>query len=188
MTETSQVEEFICTSVIMCPTKTRDDLLVENCKTFWADLFLPSTKPITVGVCYRPPDDNTFLEKCDRSLSTLDVTKETIILGDMNICYNNKNSGLTKQYKQILALNNHKQIITTPTRVTDNTANILHHVVCNKDDKISHSGVIETGISDHFITYWTRKHHRHNIGQHKTIKVRSVRNYSKETCKLLTGS
>ncbi len=79
---------------------------------------------------------------------------------------------MTKQYKQILTLNNYKQIITTPTRATENTANILDHIICNRDDKISHSGVIETGISDHFMTYCTRKHQRHRIGKHKTIKVR----------------
>ncbi len=103
-------------------------------ETLWTDLLLPSTK-LSTGVCYRPPDDNTFLEKFDRTLSTLDVNKETFILGDMHICYKNNNSGLTKQYKQILALNNHKQIITTPTRKTENTANILYHRVCNRQGR-----------------------------------------------------
>ncbi len=84
-------------------------------------------------------------------------------------------------HKQILNLNNHKQIITTPTRVTENIANILDHIICNWDDKITYSGVTETGISDHFMTYCTRKHQRQRIGKHKTAKVISLRNYRKET-------
>ncbi len=31
------------------------------------------------------------------------------------------------------------------------------------------------------MTYCTRKHNRHSIGQHKRIKVRSLGHYSKET-------
>ncbi len=41
--------------------------------------------------------------------------------------------------------------------------------------------MIETGISDHYMIFCTRKHNRHSTGQHKTIKMRSLRNYSKET-------
>ena len=55
--------------------KPRDDLNTDNYEILWADLLLPSTKPITVGVCYRPPEDNTFLDNFDRSLSTLDAEK-----------------------------------------------------------------------------------------------------------------
>ncbi len=47
-------------------------------------------------------------------------------------------------------------------------ANIIDHIVCNREDRITQSGVIKSGISDHFITYCTRKQIRHTIGQHKT--------------------
>ncbi len=87
----------------------------------------------------------------------------------MNIRYND-NSGPITQYKQILAINNHKQIITSAARITEHTANILDHIICNREDKITHSGVIESGIGDHFITYCTTKQIRPTIGQHKTLK------------------
>ncbi len=160
--------------------KIKDDPLMINLETLWIDLFLPNTKSITIGVCYRPPDNTTFLDKLINKLTALDTSKETIILGDMNICYNNQNSGTTKQYKQILDLNSYKQIIITPARITEHTANILDHIIRNRDDRITHSGVTGTGISDHFLIYCTRKHKKFSIGMHKTIKIRSLRNYNKD--------
>ncbi len=136
----------------------RDNPLMINLKTLWVDLFLPNTKPITVGVCYRPPDNTTFLDELNSKLTAFDTSRETIILGDMNICYNNHNSGITKQYTQILDLNSYKQTITTPTGITEHTVNILDHKICSKKDIINHSGVIETGISSHFLTYCTKKY------------------------------
>ncbi len=88
--------------------KIRGDPLMINLEALWVDLLLPNTKSITVGVCYRPPDNTTFLDKLNSKLTALDTSEETIILGDMNICYNDHNSGITKQYKQILDLNNYK--------------------------------------------------------------------------------
>ncbi len=102
--------------------KIRDNPLMKNSETLWVDLLLPNTKPITVGVCYRPPDNTTFLDELNSKPSAFDTSKETIIIGDMNICYNNHNSGITKQYKQNFDLNSYKQIITTPKRVTEHTA------------------------------------------------------------------
>ncbi len=68
-----------------------------------------------------------------------------------------------------------------PQHHEESTANILDHIICNREDKITESGVIETGLSDHYMIYCTKNHNRHNTGQLKTIKIRSIRNYSKET-------
>ncbi len=160
--------------------KIRDDLTSDNYESLWAELLLPHTEPITIGVCYRPPVDTPFLEKFESTLSTLDPGNESIILGDMNITYND-NSGPTRQYKQILSIHNYKQLISTPTRITESTANILDHITCHREDKITQSGVTETGISDYYRIYCTRKHNRHKTGQHNTIKIRSLRNYNKQT-------
>ena len=50
-----------------------------NSETAWVDLLLPRTRPITVGVFYRPPNDSSFLETFHRTLLALDVNKESII-------------------------------------------------------------------------------------------------------------
>ena len=41
--------------------------------------------------------------------------------------------------------------------------------------------MIESGISDHFITYCTRKIVRGQIGKHNTVKIRPMKDYSKES-------
>ena len=78
-------------------------------------------------------------------------------------------------------LYNNVQLIDKPTRVTQNSSTLLDHIYTNKKDKISQSGVIETGISDHFITYCTRKITRDHIGKHNPVKIRSMKHYSKDT-------
>ena len=40
---------------------------------------------------------------------------------------------------------------------------------------------MESGISDHFITYCTRKTLRGQIGKHNTVKIRPMKDYSKES-------
>ena len=48
--------------------------------------------------------------------------------------------------------------------------------------------MIESGISDHFITYCTRKTVRNQIGKHTKIKIRPMKNYNKESfIELLKG-
>jgi len=41
---------------------TRSDLLHENLEAIWEEILLPKTKPILVGIVYRPPKQLNFLE------------------------------------------------------------------------------------------------------------------------------
>jgi hypothetical protein len=49
------------------------------------------------------------------------------------------------------------QIIKEPTRVTETTASVINHILCNNTEKICQSGVLNIGLSDHFIVHCTRK-------------------------------
>ena len=69
-----------------------NDVTTQNWEALWIELLLPRTRPIRVGVCYRPPHDNTFLDKLENALITLDPDRESILLEDMNICYNKENT------------------------------------------------------------------------------------------------
>ena len=40
-----------------------------------------------------------------------------------------------------------KQLIDSPTRVTENTSSLLDHILTNTHDKISQVGVIDAGLS-----------------------------------------
>ena len=80
--------------------------------------------------------------------------------------------------QSFLNLFNCKQLIKSPTRVTDKTSSLLDHIFTNNPSKINQSGVIRTGFSDHYLTYCTRKNIKFPLGKHKTIKFRSMKNYS----------
>ena len=102
----------------------------------------------------------------------------TILLGDFNYCLKGKKMN---KLSEMLDTQGYTQLINTPTRVTTNTASLIDHIYTNNRDKVSQAGVIETGISDHFITYCTRRKPKDIIGKHTTIKIRSMKNYTKES-------
>ena len=94
----------------------------------------------------------------------------------------NYSSGLclTRKYKQFLSTFGISQLIEEPTRKTDKTKSLIDHVLVNTPNKISQFGVIDRAISDHATIYCTRKHQKHKTGQHNTIQIRTMKNYSKE--------
>ena len=49
------------------------------------------------------------------------------------------------------------QLIDDATRVTMKTTSLIDHVATNTPEKISHSGVIRTGIGDHSLVFSIRK-------------------------------
>ena len=109
---------------------------------------------------------------------------DVIVLGDFNLCLLKNSaklrSNLYKQYEDVLKVFNCKQLIRDPTRETDTTRSCLDHIFTNNEHKICQSGVIKSGLSDHYITFCTRKIIRGQIGKHNNIKIRSLRKYSIE--------
>ena len=154
---------------------------IEN---IFVDILMPKLKPILVGVVYRPPDQSGFLNKLSTSITnakSFDLF-EAYILGDFNINLINKNtiSNSSRQYKEFCTMHGLKQLIDSPTRVTENTSSLLDHILTNTHDKISQVGVIDAGLSDHQITYCTRKIMRAKFNDHKDITIRSLKNYTQD--------
>ena len=58
----------------------------DNNESVWAEIYFPKTKPFTVGVVYRPPNDHQYLENFDECLKCLRSDTDNIVLGDFNIC------------------------------------------------------------------------------------------------------
>ena len=168
---------------------------VEN---IFFDILLPNLHSITVGIFYRAPNQSKFLENVSNDFIKLYTEKkETIILGDLNInlmhngkyiLQESKNSLLTnttphtllKQYKHFLSNFGLNQIIKTPTRVTCETSTLIDHILTNSHEKISQSGVIDCGLSDHNVIFCTRKITKIKTGDQKIINSRSLKNYSPE--------
>ena len=93
----------------------RSDLAVKDLEMVAVDLLLPKSKPFLISSCYRPPNDQSFLEKLETSLSKVDLSGEFYILGDINIDFKNKSSVLYKRYVQLLSAFNCKQLISEAT-------------------------------------------------------------------------
>ena len=65
---------------------TKRNYFPHDIETIFIEIFLPKTKPMTVGIVYRPPSHTSFLETMNEHFYKLDtINKETYILGDFNI-------------------------------------------------------------------------------------------------------
>ena len=106
---------------------------IEN---IFLDILDPKTKPILIGILYRPPDQSGFLDKLSTAISKTSCfdNQEVYILGDLNINLINNlkhTPNEIKQYQEFCSLQGLKQLITSRTRVTENSSSLLDHVLTN---------------------------------------------------------
>ena len=149
------------------------------------DLLLPKSKPILVGILYRPPDSSGFLKKLNAAISKTKNfdNQEVYILGDLNIDLTGsrvKNSNGIKRYKEFCSLHGLEQLIQEPTRITEKSETLLDHIISNSAQKVSQHGVLNLGLSDHHMIYCTRKSTKAKSFDHKHIKIRSMKNHNKD--------
>ena len=85
----------------------------------------------------------------------------------------------TKKIKSLYELYQLSQLIDEATRITMTTSSLIDHIVTNTPEKISDSGVIHTGISDHSLVFTIR-----NISvvrkQENTVEIRKMKNFDEE--------
>jgi hypothetical protein len=108
--------------------------------------------PFTVVSIYRQPTNLTlsFSKLYEINESSLAPCKNTIILGDLNINYDNAPSNRAREIETTFQLT---QLIKVPTRVTDSTSTIIDHIYTTLPHRHSESGNIPLTISDHYWTY-----------------------------------
>ena len=98
----------------------------------------PKTKPILVGIIYNPPNQSEFLDKLSTALSETELcdNQEIYLLGDLNInlikhgrylLEGNKlvhhiTSGIVKKLFEFCTSHGLTQMITLPTRISENTS------------------------------------------------------------------
>ena len=169
-----------------------------NTESIFIEIFLPKSKPVLIGILYRPPDKYDFVNCLERTFSDTNVfeSQECYLLGDINInlqpkdkeifrhkpanTINKEIPHLTRSYLEFCFTHSLEQIITRPTRITDQTATLIDHILTNSPDKVSQSGVIDLGLSDHDLIYCTRKTSLPKSHKHNEIFVRSLKRYSAE--------
>ena len=148
-------------------------------ESVWINLFLPKTKPLQVGVCYRPPNQTDFTDHLEKNLSFLRSDCETYLLGDFNIDCNSSHP-LLKAYKQVLSIYDLVQIISEPTRITESSKSIIDHIVTNRRENLAQFGVVPMGLSDHMLIYCSRRISRGHFKNQNSTKIRSLKNYTPE--------
>ena len=157
------------------------------------DLLLPNTKPILIGIIYNPPNNTGFIENLNTAILGIETfsEQEVFLLGDLNINLLNKkgkyalnghgiSENIQRQYKNLCTTQGLSQLITAPTRISENTSTLLDHVLTNTNEKTSQSGVIDVGLSDHQLVFCTRKITKVKFSKHKRAKIRSMKKYSKD--------
>ena len=147
------------------------------------DILLPKLKPVTTGVFYRPPNQAKLMELVVKSFSLLTLKdNEIYLLGDFSINllqngnYILNRKGITpregpvhtmlNKYQGFCQIFSLKQLITCPTRITSNTLSLIDHILTNSTEKIFQSGIIDCGMSDHQLSFCTRKLKRGKLNNH----------------------
>ena len=153
------------------------------------------TKSIRIGIIYRPLNQPRVRDIFGENLPIRNISYPEIhFLGEFNInCFENEKYGLdksssnnknhnwfTKKYDEHCTLFGLKQLIKCPPRVKCNSSSILDHVLASSPDRVSQSGVIDVGISEHQLISCTRKTVVVKKYCHKQITSRSLKNYSPE--------
>ena len=169
-----------------------------NTESIFMEIFLPKSKPVLIGILYRPLDKYGFLNclKCTFSDSNVFESQECYLLCDININLQPKNKEIfrhktvntinkeiphvTRSYLEFSFRDSLEQVITRPTRIIDQTATLIDHILTNSPHKVSQSGVIDLGLSDHDLFYCPRNTALPKSHKHNKIFVRLLKRYSAE--------
>ena len=179
----------------------RESKFSQGIEHVFINLFIPKMKPISIGIFYRPPGQDNFLEILTNDLNLLDIGRNEIyLLGDFNInllqdnkyilkenlACRSKNlvTPLLRQYKEFCQTYSLKQLIREATRVTRNSSSLLDHILCSSIEKVSASGTIDIGISDHQLTFCTRKIFKIKSNCHQNVFTRCFKNYDPKKFKI----
>ena len=105
-------------------------------------------------------------------------------MGDVNYdLLKAPNNGLSDKYVGINSIYSLHQVNThEPTRITQESATLLDHIITNNLNNVQSYGVIHVGMSDHSLTYLVWKCSHHN-DLPRTIQYRNFRKVVKEDFK-----
>ena len=126
-----------------------------NIESIFIEIFLPKPKLVLIGILYRP-DKYDFVNCLERTFSDTNVfeSQECYLLGGINInlepkdkkifrhkpenTINKEIPHLNRSYLEFCFTHSLEQIVTRPTRITDQTATLIDHILTNSPDKVSH--------------------------------------------------
>ena len=146
----------------------------------WIEIRLKGSKPMLIGFLYRNPDERAnWFERFELLMEDAHTFyTEIILLGDFNIDLIRPQ----EKWKRIINSFHLTQMVTTPTRITLNSATLIDHIYVNSPANIAEISVPSYGLSDHFpvcIT-WCKKGTKIPTCGHKSISFRNYKNFSVE--------
>lgn len=148
----------------------------------WISLKI-SGKKVCLGTLYRPP--NTNLEACLEELESYITSYLTeydyvIFGGDFNVDLLNPNSSNSKQIISFLSKYNLNQIISSPTRVTNNASTLIDYIVTSNNDIILEVDVANMeDISDHALVS-CKFNIKKEVRKAKMVTYRDYRSFNYE--------
>lgn len=154
------------------------DLCDDRLEMITIEITLPHSRSFLISTWYRPPNSpieifqgfEEIIDKIDQS------NLEYYLLGDMN-CDMLSDSHPSVCLNNILDLYGLKQLITEPTRITQNTKTLIDLCITNTPEKVTCSGVRHVSISDHSLVFMCRKS-RYNRQNSRIIEIRSFKKFN----------
>ena len=140
--------------------KVRVDLMPRELEIITVEILKPRAKSFLINTWYRSPDASLEVfdeyEKCLQSMDLEDL--EIVTTGDFNCDWLRQDGKIqTKKLVEITETFQLEQIITEPTRITENSQVLIDLFFTNRPRNIIKSGVDHIGISDHSLIYIHRK-------------------------------
>ena len=159
----------------------RNDLNNDHLECLFVEISKPRSTPFLVGTWYRPPSSppNLFSE-FEKVIAKIDAeNKELYLLGDINCnLLPEANTYDSSHLTNIFDIFGLSQLITEPTRVTPVSKTLIDLCITNSLEKVTNSGVIHLGISDHSLVFLTRKTHYHRNGP-RVIETRQFKHFNR---------
>ena len=158
----------------------RYDLESVDIECVWLEIFQQKSKSFLVGIMYRHPNETVRWNELfdDQFDKILECEKEVYLLGDFNRDLLQEN--IRKPWLEYMESFGLKQIIESPTRITNFSETLIDHIYCNTLCNILSIDVPILGLSDHFPIFITRKINSFSVHKksHFSISYRSFKNFN----------
>ena len=166
--------------------KIRSDLISSDLEAVCVEITKPHSRPFIVTTVYRPPNASSdFFDHFEKLIKQIDEEdKEMYLIGDLNCDMLKKeklsNNMPTKKLNSVYELYQLSQLIDEATRITMTTSSLIDHITTNTPEKISHSGVIHTGISDHSLVFAIRNIRVMQRNEKNCVEIRNMKNFDEK--------
>ena len=159
----------------------REDLICEELESVTVQIKNGKFKPFFVtSVCGPSGKPVSYFCELESLFDRLESqNKESIIMGDINCDLNTPLDNNTKHLNNILNSLGYSQLTKDATKTTKTTSTIIGHIITNRPDIISSSGVRPCGISDHNALFLIRNTRAPKLkAPPKVITVRKYKRFN----------